>query len=199
MTHTVSQRLASTTEPWVRIDLMKKTVRDSSHLATLNRFFACRIVVLGLLKLNFKARHDIPEFKIAHLLLIHVIALDNGHSYIGDEMFSLHPIAQFLLNGHQAAHWQKSENENLKFGTEVAVPINSNLSRCLLLRQVVNLDLLLWTELDSEHAVLFLCHIFTQRLLNDQKIERRDEYCFWLETADSLPQKISFHMNKKGV
>ena len=39
-------------------------------------FFACRMVVLGLLKLNIMARKDIPGFLTTTLLLIHVIALD---------------------------------------------------------------------------------------------------------------------------
>ena len=50
-------------KPWVCIDLdlLKKTVYDSSCFATLNRFFACRIV-----------RQEIAEFLAATLLMIHV-------------------------------------------------------------------------------------------------------------------------------
>ena len=48
--------------------------------------------------------------------------------------------------------------------SEVAVLFDSNLSRLPFLGQVVDLDLLLCTGFDSEHAVLFLCHI----LLRDQ-------------------------------
>ena len=44
--------------------------------------------------------------------------------------------------------------------------------------QVVDLDLLLCTGFDSEHAVLFLCHIFTQRPMTDSKIERSDGCSF---------------------
>ena len=51
---------------------------------------------------------------------------------------------------------------------------NSNLSRRPFLGHVVNLDLLLCTGFDSEHVVLFLCHIFTQRPVNDRKIEQSD-------------------------
>ena len=58
--------------------------------------------------------------------------------------------------------------------SEVAVLFDSNLSRLPFLGQVVDLDLLLCTGFDSEHAVLFLCHIFTQRPMNDRKIERSD-------------------------
>ena len=56
--------------------------------------------------------------------------------------------------------------------SQVAALFNSNLSRRPFLRQVVDSDLLLCTGFDSEHAVLFLCHIFTQRPINDRKIER---------------------------
>ena len=58
--------------------------------------------------------------------------------------------------------------------SEVAVLFDSNLSRRPFLGQVVDSDLLLCTGFDSEHAVLFLCHIFTQRPMNDRKIERSD-------------------------
>ena len=56
--------------------------------------------------------------------------------------------------------------------SEVAALFDLNLSRGPFLRQVVDSDLLLCTRLDSEHAFLFLCHIFSQRQMNDRKIER---------------------------
>ena len=49
----------------------------------------------------------------------------------------------------------------------VAVHFDSNHSRRPFLGQVVDLDLLLNTGFDLEHAVLFLCHMFTQRPMND--------------------------------
>ena len=49
---------------------------DDDDLATLNRFFECRMVVFGLLKLNIKARHDIPEFLTANFSSKHLIAWD---------------------------------------------------------------------------------------------------------------------------
>ena len=61
--------------------------------------------------------------------------------------------------------------------SEVAVLFNSNLSsqsRRPFLGQVVDTDLLLCTGFDSEHAVLFQCHIFTQRPVTDRKIEQSD-------------------------
>ena len=45
--------------------------------------------------------------------------------------------------------------------SDVAVLFDSNLSRRLFLRQVVDLDLLLCTGFNLKHAVLFLCHIST--------------------------------------
>ena len=45
--------------------------------------------------------------------------------------------------------------------SEIAVLFNSKLNRCPVLRQVVDLDLLLCIGVDWEHAALFLCHIFT--------------------------------------
>ena len=51
--------------------------------------------------------------------------------------------------------------------SEFTVLFDSNLSRCPFLGQVVDLDLLLCTVFDSEHAVLFLCHIFIQRPMSD--------------------------------
>ena len=50
--------------------------KNGTFLATLNRFFACRLVILGLLKLNIKARQDTSEFLTTNLLLIHIIELD---------------------------------------------------------------------------------------------------------------------------
>ena len=42
----------------------------------LNQFFAGRFVILELLKLNIKARQEIPEFMTANPLSIHLIAFD---------------------------------------------------------------------------------------------------------------------------
>ena len=53
--------------------------------------------------------------------------------------------------------------------SEVAALFDSNLSRRPFLRQVVDTDPLLCTGLDSEHAVLFLCHIL---LRGERMIER---------------------------
>ena len=87
---------------------------DSSYLATLNRFFSNRIVVLGLLRLNIKARHDIPEFLNTNFWLIHLIALDIHWTC---EYFHF---AQFLLNAHRAGiNLRKVRTENLQFRTDL--------------------------------------------------------------------------------
>ena len=65
--------------------------------------------------------------------------------------------------------------------------------------QVADLDLLLCTGINSEHAVLFLCHIFTQRPMNDLKIERSDGRCFGRQQLVANSMEISFHMKKKSV
>ena len=51
--------------------------------------------------------------------------------------------------------------------SEVAGLFNSSPNRHPFLRQSVHLDLLLCTGFHSEHAALFLCHIFTQWPMND--------------------------------
>ena len=74
--------------------------------------------------------------------------------------------------------------------SEVAGLFYSNLSRRPFFGQVVDLDLLLCTGFDSEHAVFILCHIFTQRPMNYRKIERSDERGFGRHL---LPIPSKFH------
>ena len=70
-------------------------------------FFACRTVVIGLFKLNIKARHEIPEFLNANLWLIHLITFNIDWSW---NIFTLHNFSQC-----SAAHWpRKSENWELE-------------------------------------------------------------------------------------
>ena len=80
--------------------------------------------------------------------------------------------------------------------SEVAALFDSNLSRRPFLGQVFDSYLVLCTGFDSEYAVLFVCHIFTQRSMADRKIERSDRRCFGRQQllADSI--EISFHMKK---
>ena len=47
--------------------------------------------------------------------------------------------------------------------------------------QIVNLDLLRCTGSDSKHADLFLSLIFTQKPMNDRKIERSDKHGFAMQ------------------
>ena len=71
--------------------------------SNLEPFFGCTIVVLRLLRLNTKARHNIPEFLTANLLSEYVVALDID--------WSLNILHNFLLNAHLVAHQpHKSEN-----------------------------------------------------------------------------------------
>ena len=86
--------LALTIKPWVRINVQKQTVYDSSYFATLNQVFACRIFILGLLKLNTKIIQNIQELLTANLLLIHVIAFD---IYWIEKKFSLHSFCSILI------------------------------------------------------------------------------------------------------
>ena len=82
--------------------------------------------------------------------------------------------------------------------SEVSVLLDSNLSRCPFLRQVVDTDLLLCSGFNLEHAVLFLCHIFAQRRMNDRKIEQSNWHCLGLQQLLAYSMEISFHMKKKS-
>ena len=84
--------------------------------------------------------------------------------------------------------------------SEVAALFDSNLSRRPFPGQVVDLDLLLCTRFNLEHAVLFLCHIFAQRLMTDGKIERSNRRCFGPQQlpANSIEIFIS-HEKKKWL
>ena len=77
--------------------------------------------------------------------------------------------------------------------SKVTVLFNMNLSKGPFLGQVIDLDLQLCTGFDSEHAVLFLCHIFTQRPMTNRKIKRSDGRCFgWQQLLDnSVKNKFS--------
>ena len=81
---------------------------------------------------------------------------------------------------------------------ELSALFYSYLSKCPFLRHVVNSDLLLGTGFDSEHEVLFLCHLFTQRPMNDRKIERSNGHCFGRQQLFANSIQISFHMKKKS-
>ena len=99
----------------------EKTVYDSLHIATLNPFFVCRIVIVGLLYLNTKARQNIPDFLSANLLSKHVIALDIDWSW---KIFSSHNFVRilysiFIEQQQQLIDLRKVRTENLKFRTDI--------------------------------------------------------------------------------
>ena len=112
-----SLQLSLIVEPYRdHIDLQRKTVHDSSHLATVNQFFACRIVVLGLpvLKLNFNARHDIPDCKHFRYMSIYVIAWDIDWSW------NISLRTNFCLTLiEQLINIKKARTENLKIRTDL--------------------------------------------------------------------------------
>ena len=74
-------------------------------------------IVLRLLKLNIKARHDIPEFLTANLLSIHVIALDIDWSwnFFTWNNFLLNVLIEQLIKPIGI----KLRIENLKFRTNL--------------------------------------------------------------------------------
>ena len=76
---------------------------------------------------------------------------------------------------------------------------NLNLSGRPLLGQVVDLDLLPCTGFDSEHAVLFLGHSFTQRPMNDRKTERSDGRGFGQQQLPAYSNGHSISNEKKSV
>ena len=83
--------------------------------------------------------------------------------------------------------------------SEVAVLFNLNLSTCPFLGQVIDIDLLLCTRFDSKPVVLFLCHNFTQRPMNDCKIERSNGRCFGQQQLPAHSIEISLPMKNKSV
>ena len=98
--------------------------------------------------------------------------------WLSNIAFHLRPIWLQTLVSIDSESRQTSFQSFCAPPSEVAVLFDSNLSRRPFLRQVVDLDLLLCAGFDSEHEVLFLCHIFTQRPINDRKIEQSYGRCF---------------------
>ena len=115
--------------------------------------------------------------------------------------FHLRPIGLQTLVAINSESCQTSFPSFCAPPSEVAVLFDSNLSRRPFLGQVVDLDLLLCTGFDLEHAVLFLCHIFTQRRMNDRKIEQSDGCCFGLQQllANSNYSIEYFISNEKQI
>ena len=63
---------------------------------------------------------------------------------------------------------------------------------------LIDTDLLLCTGFHLEHAILFLCHIFAQRRMNDRKIEQSNGCCLGWQQLLAYSMEISFHMKKKS-
>ena len=83
-------------------------------------------------------------------------------TWLSNIAFHLQPIWLETLVAIDSASYLKSFSSFCLLPSEVTVLFNSNLSRCPFLRQLVDLDLLICTGFNLEHAVLLLCHIFTQ-------------------------------------
>ena len=91
----------------------QKIACDLSCFFHIEPIFACRVVIVGLLQVNFKARQDIPEFLTANLLIdTHdsiIITLDMNRSWC----CSLHKFCSMSIEQliTVQVHWpQKSEN-----------------------------------------------------------------------------------------
>ena len=69
----------------------------------------------------------------------------------------------------------------------------------LLLRSSSRLRSAACTGFNSEYAVLFLCHILTQRPLNDRKIERSDGRGLGRQQLLANSIEISFPMKKTSL
>ena len=102
-------QLALTTKPLVCINRWKKRVYDSLYFATCNQiFFAYRIDLLRLFKLNFKARYEIREFLNANLWSILLFAFDIGWSWI---FFIEHSLT---LKKWEATIWNLGQTYKIK-------------------------------------------------------------------------------------
>ena len=91
----------------------KKNYREHS-------FYACRIVVLWLLRLNIKASHDIPKFLIANLWSIHLLAFYIDWSW---KISLLTFFAQCSLSCSSTVNLEKVRTENLKSRTDLWDPV----------------------------------------------------------------------------
>ena len=98
------QLLALTTKPSVRVDLLKTTVYGSSFFTTLSSFFACRIVIVGLLLLNIKTRKIYRNSRLQTFYWYILITLDIDWSW---NILSLH------------INLRKVRTEDLKFRTDL--------------------------------------------------------------------------------
>ena len=119
-------------------------------------------------------------------------------TWLSNTAFHLRPIWLHTLIAIDSESPQTSFPSFCAQPSEVAALFDSNLSRRPFLGQVVDLDLLLCTGFDLEHAVLFLCHIFAQRRTNDRTIEQSNGRCFGRQQLLTDSMEISFHMKNKS-
>ena len=77
------------------------------------------------------------------------------------------------------------------------VQFNLNLNRHPFLGQVADLDLLLCTGFNSEHAYLFLCHIFLKDQWMIEKLSKTMKKALVDNNFSPIPSKNSFHMIKR--
>ena len=99
------------------------------------------------------------------------------------------------IQNHAWHRFQAFASRHLKFDGRCAVRFETE--QTPFPRTGRNSDLLLCKGFDSEHAVLFLGHVLTQRPINDRKIERSYRRCFGRQQllANSIEIFIS-HENK---
>ena len=117
--------------------------------------------------------------------------------FLGQVAFHLRPIWLQTLVTIDSESCQTSFPSFCAPPYDVFVLFDLNLSRRPFLAQVVDLDLLLCTGFDSEPAVLFLWHFFTQGSINDHKIERSNGRCFGQQQLLAYSIGISFPNEKK--
>ena len=117
--------------------------------------------------------------------------------FLGQVAFHLRPILLQTLVAIDSESCQTFFPSFCTPPSEVAVLFYLNLSPFL--GQVVDLDLLLCTWFNLEHVILFLCHIFTQRPMNDHKVERSDSRCFGRQKRLAYSMEISFPLKTKTI
>ena len=89
--------------------------------------FAYSIVVLGLFKLNIKARHEIPEFLDAKPLIDKSYCIQHRLEL---KNFTSHKFCSILIE--QLDDLEKVRTENLKISSAFAFSVFINFSQCML-------------------------------------------------------------------
>ena len=116
------------------------------------------------------------------------------------QRWSLHGFqtSHFICNRFGCKPWLQSIQNHARHHFKAFARCHlKSLCRRPFLRQLVDLDQLLCTGFNSEPAVFFLCHIFTQRPMSDSKIERSDGLCFGQQQLLVDSMRTSFPNEKK--